>query len=66
MKDIEELEEKIQRLINDKSITGYRIEKDTGISQTHISRLRSRKYKLDNISWEFIKKLYLYAKKELH
>ncbi len=65
MKDIEELEEKIQRLINDKSITGYRIEKETGISQTHISRLRSGKYKLDNISWEFIKKLYLYAKKEL-
>lgn len=65
MKDIEELEEKIQRLINDKSITGYRIEKDTGISQTHISRLRSGKYKLDNISWEFIKKLYAYAKKEL-
>ena len=66
MKDIKEIEEMIQRLINDKTITGYRIEKDTGISQTHISRLRSGKYKLDNISWEFIKKLYLYVKKELH
>ncbi len=56
-----EFREMIQKLL-DSEITGYKIYKDTGISQGRISDLRTGKRQLNGISLETAEKLYNYAK----
>ncbi|WP_347298390.1 helix-turn-helix domain-containing protein [Dolosigranulum savutiense] len=49
--------DQIEKLIQDKSITGYSIHKATGISQTAISRLRQNPERIDNITLDTAKQL---------
>ena len=58
------VEQNINNLLKS-NITGYKISRDTGISQSFISRLRSSESKLDNTNWSVIKTLNEYAEKEL-
>lgn len=59
------VEQNINNLLNS-NITGYKISRDTGISQSFISRLRSSESKLDNTNWSVIKILNEYAEKHLN
>ena len=58
------VEQNINNLLNS-NITGYKISRDTGLSQSFISRLRSSESKLDNTNWSVIKILNEYAENKL-
>ena len=60
-----ELRKQIEKLLDSK-ITGYRIYKDTGLSQTIISEFRTGKRNLDNISLKNAEILAEYAKAHLN
>lgn len=51
------MRKEIEKLLNS-DITGYRIYKDTGLSQSIISEFRSGKRELDNLSLKNAEKLY--------
>lgn len=53
----------IEKLVNDKTITGYSIHKATGISQTAISRLRNDPERIGNITLETAKQLQAFINK---
>ena len=53
----------IEKLVNDKSITGYSIHKATGISQTAISRLRNDPERIGNITLDTAKQLQSFINK---
>ncbi|WP_411354058.1 hypothetical protein, partial [Staphylococcus nepalensis] len=63
--NMSDLRKQIKKLLNSK-ITGYRIYKDTGLSQTIISELRTGKRNLDNISLKNAEILAEYAKLHLN
>ncbi len=54
--------ESIQYLIKNKSITSYKIEKETGVSRAKIGRLRNGKNKIDDLTLDTAEKLYNYQK----
>ena len=43
MNNLSEIKNTIQKLLDDKSISNYRIQKDTGVSYGNISELRNKK-----------------------
>lgn len=51
------MKEEIRKLMDSK-ITGYKIYKETGISESNISRIRSGKIYLGSISLDNAEKLY--------
>ena len=53
----------IEKLVNDKTITGYSIHKATGISQTAISRLRNDPERIGNITLDTAKQLQAFINK---
>ncbi|MEX2947860.1 hypothetical protein ABH521_003410 [Staphylococcus warneri] len=59
-----EFREMIQKLL-DSEVTGYKIYKDTGVSQGRISDLRTGRRQLNGITLETAEKLYEYACKVL-
>lgn len=62
MNNLSEIKNTIQKLLNDKSISNYRIQKDTGVSYGNISELRNKKRQLKNLTLETVEKLYNYQK----
>ena len=56
------MRESIEKLLNS-DVSGYRIYKETGISQSRISDLRNDRRKLDNLTFANAEKLYNMAKK---
>ncbi|MCY1566746.1 hypothetical protein [Staphylococcus pettenkoferi] len=56
------MRENIEKLLNS-DVSGYRIYKETGISQSRISDLRNGRRKLDNLTFANAEKLYNMAKK---
>lgn len=58
------MKESIQVLL-DSDITGYAIHKETGISQSVISELRTGKRDLNNLSLNYAEKLYYFQRKYL-
>lgn len=56
----------IEKLLNSKKISNYRIKQDTGVSYGAISELRNGKRQLKNITLETAGKLYEYAKAHLN
>ncbi|MEN2468003.1 helix-turn-helix domain-containing protein [Ornithinibacillus sp. JPR2-1] len=56
------MKEDIRRLINS-HITGYKIHKETGISESTISRIRNGKIELGSISLDNAIKLHEFYKK---
>ncbi|WP_050439589.1 helix-turn-helix domain-containing protein [Staphylococcus aureus] len=58
----QEIYNTIEKLLNDKSISNYRINQDTGVSYGGISELRSGKRKVNNLTLETAEKLYNYQK----
>lgn len=65
MEQIDEIEEKLIKLINS-DISAYKISQDVGISRDNITRLRNGERELKNFRWETIKELYTYSCKTLH
>lgn len=55
--------ELIRWLLEDSGISRYRISKDTGVSETTLSRLNSGDIQLDSIRYGFAKALTGYARK---
>ncbi len=62
MNNLSEIKNTIQKLLDDKSISNYRIQKDTGVSYGNISELRNKKRQLKNLTLETVEKLYNYQK----
>ena len=62
--NLSEYKKTIIKLINS-DITGYQIYKDTGLSQTVMSTLRTGKRDIDNLKLGTTEKLYEYAKTHL-
>lgn len=62
MDNLSEIKNTIQKLLDDKSISNYRIQKDTGVSYGNISELRNKKRQLKNLTLETVEKLYNYQK----
>lgn len=62
MNQFKEIYNTIEKLLNDKSISNYRINQDTGVSYGDISELRSGKRKVKNLTLETAEKLYNYQK----
>lgn len=62
--NLSEYKQTIIKLINS-DITGYQIYKDTGLSQTVMSTLRTGKRDIDNLKLSTTEKLYEYAKAHL-
>ncbi|CDR26496.1 TPA: hypothetical protein ACSTPQ_000937 [Staphylococcus aureus] len=59
-----EYKKQIKKLF-DSDITGYKISKETGVSQYVISQVRLGKREIDNLTLKTTEKLYEYAKKVL-
>ncbi|AWQ31533.1 TPA: hypothetical protein ACN2Q0_000818 [Staphylococcus aureus] len=59
-----EYKKQIKQLF-DSDITGYKISKETGVSQYVISQVRLGKREIDNLTLKTTEKLYEYAKKVL-
>ncbi|HGZ9120205.1 TPA: hypothetical protein ACOGCY_001282 [Staphylococcus aureus] len=55
----------IKELIENKEISSYQINKDTGISYGNINAMRRRERRIENLSLKNAKILYEYAKKVL-
>ncbi|MGZ2417984.1 hypothetical protein ACUXJ9_002264 [Staphylococcus caledonicus] len=64
VKNLSEYKKKIIELI-ESDITGYQVSKDTGLSQTVMSSLRTGKRYIDNLRLGTAEKLYEYACKVL-
>ncbi|PTI23413.1 hypothetical protein BU080_09720 [Staphylococcus warneri] len=64
VKNLSEYKKKIIKLI-ESDITGYQVFKDTGLSQTVMSSLRTGKRDVDNLRLGTTEKLYEYACKVL-
>ncbi|PTK76095.1 hypothetical protein BUZ22_03140 [Staphylococcus haemolyticus] len=64
VKNLSEYKKKIIELI-ESDITGYQVSKDTGLSQTVMSSLRTGKRYIDNLKLGTAEKLYEYACKVL-
>lgn len=62
MNNLSEIKNTIQKLLDDKSISNYRIQKETGVSYGNISELRNKKRQLKNLTLETVEKLYNYQK----
>lgn len=62
MNQFKEIYNTIEKLLNDKTISNYRINQDTGVSYGGISELRSGKRKVNNLTLETSEKLYNYQK----
>ncbi|HCY9803270.1 TPA: hypothetical protein O2F63_000975 [Staphylococcus aureus] len=62
MNQFKEIYSTIEKLLNDKSISNYRINQDTGVSYGGISELRSAKRKVNNLTLETAENLYNYQK----
>ncbi|MGX0910000.1 DNA-binding Xre family transcriptional regulator [Staphylococcus caprae] len=52
----------IEKLLNNKEISNYKIKRDTDISYGGISELRNGKSKVENLTLETAEKLYNYQK----
>lgn len=52
----------IEKLLNNKEISNYKIKRDTGISYGGISELRDGKSKVKNLTLETTEKFYNYQK----
>ncbi|MFH6105086.1 hypothetical protein ACHLT9_01645 [Staphylococcus aureus] len=59
-----EYKKQIKQLF-DSDITGYKISKETGVSQYVILQVRLGKREIDNLTLKTTEKLYEYAKKVL-
>ncbi|WRN52316.1 HTH domain-containing protein [Staphylococcus aureus] len=61
----DEIYNTIKKLIENKEITSYQINKDTGISYGNINAMRRGERRIENLSFKECKDLYEYAKKVL-
>lgn len=57
MKEIEKIEEKIKDILYNSRISGHELSKNTGINKSMISRYRSGKYKLKNMTLATARKI---------
>lgn len=64
MTPIEEVDYVIKRLIEDNRISGYRIQKDIGVSSSNFNAIRRGERDYKNLTFEVIIKLYNYAKEQ--
>lgn len=62
--NMSEYKKQIKQLF-DSDITGYKISKETGVSQYVILQVRLGKREIDNLTLKTTEKLYEYAKKVL-
>lgn len=57
MKEIEKIEEKIKAILYNSRISGHELSKKTGINKSMISRYRSGKCKLENMTLATTRKI---------
>ncbi|WP_168162120.1 hypothetical protein [Nosocomiicoccus sp. HMSC067E10] len=54
MNPIEEVEHMIKQLIEDENVSGYRIQKDTGVSSSNFNAIRRGERDYKNLTFEVI------------
>ena len=62
MNSYKELYDSIEKLINNKHISSYQINKDTGVSYGNINAMRRGERRIDNLTLKNAKRLYEYQK----
>ncbi|EHJ07944.1 helix-turn-helix domain-containing protein [Staphylococcus simiae] len=62
MINFNEIYDIVNKLLNNKSISSYKINQDTGIAYNGISELRRGKRQIKNLTIDTIEKLYHYQK----
>ena len=62
MNSYNELFQTIEKLINNKNISGYQQRKDTGVSYGNINDIRRGERAIENLTLETAEKLYNYQK----
>ncbi|MDU0996620.1 MAG: hypothetical protein E7A66_09380 [Staphylococcus lugdunensis] len=62
MNSYNELFQTIEKLINNKNISGYHIKKDAGVSYGNIDEIRRGERAIENLTLETAEKLYNYQK----
>ncbi|EGQ1664528.1 hypothetical protein [Staphylococcus pseudintermedius] len=62
MNSYKDLYKTIEKLINNRSISSYQINKDTGVSYGNINAMRRGERSIDNLTLKNAEKLYNYQK----
>ncbi|MFI3547168.1 hypothetical protein V5G65_14085 [Mammaliicoccus sciuri] len=62
MEAIKEVRENVQRLIDNKEVSAYRINKDIGIAATTIKQIRQDIHDINKLKFETVIALYEYQK----
>ncbi|MDE9798380.1 hypothetical protein [Staphylococcus delphini] len=62
MNSYKDLHETIEKLINNRSISSYQVNKDTGVSYGNINAMRRGERSIDNLTLKNAEKLYNYQK----
>lgn len=60
MDHLQEIENKIQELLDNKSLSAAEISRDTGIGTTTIKDLRRKVRDIKMLKFNYVKKLYMY------
>lgn len=60
MDHIQEIENKIQKLLDNKSLSAAKIARDTDIGVTTVKELRTKQRDINLLNFNYVKKLYLY------
>ena len=60
MNEIDELKKKIRKILQDETISGYRLSEQTGINRSMISRYRSKKHDLSDMTLSTAEKILKY------
>lgn len=57
---VKEIENKVQKLLDDKTLSAAKISRDTGVGTTTVKELRRKEKDLNKLNFDYVKKLYFY------
>lgn len=60
MDHVKEIENKVQKLLDNKSLSAAKISRDTGVGTTTVKELRRKERDLNILNFNYVKKLYNY------
>lgn len=60
MDHVKEIENKVQKLLDNKSLSAAKISRDTGVGTTTVKELRRKEKDVNKLNFDYVKKLYLY------
>lgn len=60
MDHVKEIENKVQKLLDDKTLAAAKISRDTGVGTTTVKELRRKEKDLNKLNFDYVKRLYFY------